>query len=243
MSHGGNCKKFEKMNIWNRFVNRIVYGGCLIILFAALIQGNSLYNSLGYRDKEWTAQKNSKVRVICLGDSITESSVSSVEQTYPEFLQTNLGEEYEVLNAGRGGDDSIRCLFRLENHLLSYSPDILVAMFGINDVSQDHNGLKDYPFTLYQNLQKLKTICAENKIKLIFVLENYFPENGKYPECFSNEDEYALKYRHYAESAKEIFPNFVNPALMSEDALDRVHPNENGNKKIAEAVSTLVFSL
>jgi len=83
------------------------------------------------------------LRVLCLGDSITQSythdgKLLPVEQTYEFILkgllsERFLGEHIEVINAGNGGFTSLQGLHYLENRLLEYKPDLVISWFGNND--------------------------------------------------------------------------------------------------------------
>jgi lysophospholipase L1-like esterase len=90
---------------------------------------------------------DSKVTVVaCLGDSITQGYRSSSGNTYPEALQTLLGNSFEVYNLGVGGttvgesdedgtwsSDLMYSKTSEFNEALAISPDIVVIMLGTND--------------------------------------------------------------------------------------------------------------
>lgn len=44
--------------------------------------------------------KKEKIRVVCMGDSITEGYGLKEQESYPYLLQQRLGKDYEVINAG-----------------------------------------------------------------------------------------------------------------------------------------------
>jgi len=84
-------------------------------------------------------------RIICLGDSVTQSHGRdgfplAVEQTYPYNLELLINNDYkkrkaEVINAGIGGYTSFQGVRYLKQELWKYQPDMLIVWFGINDDS------------------------------------------------------------------------------------------------------------
>lgn len=88
---------------------------------------------LGYLMGKPTLSRNLKL-LACLGDSNTE-------RKYPEFLQEELGNAYEVKNFGKGAGtiiDGTYFPYHKTNPYkaaLKFSPDVAVIMFGTNDAN------------------------------------------------------------------------------------------------------------
>ena len=91
-----------------------------------------------------------KIKVACIGDSITEGagSTDSITKSYPAILQTLLGPGYEVRNFGSGGAtladiDPARSYLKRGSFTssMSFDADILLIMLGTNDSN------KHYPAT------------------------------------------------------------------------------------------------
>ncbi len=86
-----------------------------------------------------TASAQERIRVACVGNSITEGSGLGSGNTYPEQLQALLGANFEVRNYGLGG----RTLLRKGDYpywnearyqeALVWQPDIVVIKLGTND--------------------------------------------------------------------------------------------------------------
>lgn len=72
-------------------------------------------------------------RVVCIGGSTTEMVWEKWWNTYPDWLQRFLGEEYEVINAGVSGWTTAEMLINLQLRLLEFKPDIAVIYAGFND--------------------------------------------------------------------------------------------------------------
>lgn len=101
--------------------------------------------------------------VVCWGDSITEG-MGMRDRSYPTILGELLGDDYKVINAGDGGEDTITIMARQGALKLFTENDIV---FGKSEESvaignQDNNGF----------------ITADNeKIKLTALLGNELPVN------------------------------------------------------------------
>jgi lysophospholipase L1-like esterase len=99
-------------------------------------------NSLGYRGREFTREKPPGVfRIVMLGDSVT-FGVPGDDCDYPAALQSlfdrNGGRRVEVINAAVEGYNSRDALQLLQAELLGYSPDLVTALIGWNDlIKQD----------------------------------------------------------------------------------------------------------
>ena len=83
-----------------------------------------------------------KVKVVCVGNSITAGYLLAPSQSYPSVLQTLMGIDYEVRNFGVSGTT-----FLLStgdswsywgsngelNQVVSYVPDKIIIVLGTND--------------------------------------------------------------------------------------------------------------
>ena len=84
----------------------------------------------------------SKVRIVCLGDSLTsghpfywaETGTGMVEASYPYQLSRRLKNQYEVINSGYGSDTTDRCLARFDRDVLRYFPQYCIFQCGTNDL-------------------------------------------------------------------------------------------------------------
>jgi lysophospholipase L1-like esterase len=87
------------------------------------------------RDEEW---KKSRLRVLCLGDSVTFGVALANDETFPARLERALVERLPpetapvVINAGVPGYSSVQGL-RLLDELAPLEPDVVVWWFGMND--------------------------------------------------------------------------------------------------------------
>ncbi|WP_299668371.1 GDSL-type esterase/lipase family protein [uncultured Polaribacter sp.] len=132
---GNNCKLIAVENVGHGFFNGDFFRKGF---------GNKYYNvttyqtdifleKLGYLEGKPTLSKN-LIQVSCVGDSNTEMK-------YPEFLQKELGKNYQVKNFGKGGatllDGTNHPYLKIDKYKnsLKFIPDIVLIMFGTNDAN------------------------------------------------------------------------------------------------------------
>src|SRR5262245_38510160 len=61
-------------------------------------------NSLGFRDREFSLEKNSRIRILALGDSFTYGWGVEIDRSWPKVLERRLsdaGISVEVANLGK----------------------------------------------------------------------------------------------------------------------------------------------
>jgi lysophospholipase L1-like esterase len=96
-------------------------------------------NSDGFRGKEFNF-KSDNYKIFILGGSTIFGHVSSSDDTtIPGFLEQKFrddGINVDVINAGIPSGYSRTELYYLENHLLKYSPDLIILYDGANDGTQ-----------------------------------------------------------------------------------------------------------
>ncbi len=114
-------------------------------------------NALGFRGPEIGRKKPSNtIRIIALGDSITDGYLVDNEDTYPVRLQEQLradGYRAEVINAARGGSTIDREYWILHQFCAGLSPDIVVLTFVGNDIYE--LGSRDVETLLHYNPEPL----------------------------------------------------------------------------------------
>lgn len=93
------------------------------------------FNSLGYRDYDWTAADlEGKTIVFAVGDSFTEGwGIEDPADRFPDRLQSMLGEEYAVINLGKGGSSTLHQTQAVMDYPLA-KPDIILWQYLLNDI-------------------------------------------------------------------------------------------------------------
>jgi len=114
------------------------------VLFWRLDPSFEEYNSIGFRDREISKEKN-VFRIICMGDSITFGWPNKTENTYPKVLEKLLNSQFsemkfEVFNAGVPGYTSHQGLVWLQKEIIKYNPAlslyIMVLMIEVVVIGQ-----------------------------------------------------------------------------------------------------------
>lgn len=100
-------------------------------------------NQWGFRrTKPMTVEPPPGVRrVVTLGDSQTWGAFVSADQTYSAFAEADLGDGWEVLNAGISGYRSLNVYRLLQLHILQFSPEIVLVDVAPEDCVRDDGPL------------------------------------------------------------------------------------------------------
>lgn len=141
------------------------------------------------KNKQADINGNKAVTIAFLGDSVTQgcfecylTSPESLETVYDykSAYSTRVKEilnflypavQINVINAGISGDFAASGLNRLERDVLTYSPDLVVVSYGLNDSCQG-GGAEAYGKTLGEIFKRISAAGAE----CIFLTQNYMCE-------------------------------------------------------------------
>ncbi len=92
------------------------------------------FNSLGYRDTEWTEQMVAgKIKVMVVGDSFVEGvGIENPRDRFSDRLAQKLGPDYAVFNLGKAGANTEAEIKAVTEY--PYRPDILILSYFVNDI-------------------------------------------------------------------------------------------------------------
>lgn len=184
-------------------------------------------------------EHNKPYSIVILGDSITEGYGLKKELAYPRLLEELFKKQFsrpvQILNAGISGSTSSTAIQRLK-WFLKNKPDMLIIALGAND------GLRGVPVsTLEKNLKGTIELAQENKIKVVLA-GMLLPPN--YGQAYRTEFENVFK-----KLSRLPGVTFV-PFLLKDVAGDKkrnqedgIHPNEEGQKIIAQNLYPLISEL
>jgi len=194
-----------------------------------------------------------KIRIACIGDSITYGSgIKDRNSKYPALLQKLLGDKYEVKNFGNPGRGIIKSskrgrgmrafIFQKEHKAaLEFKPHYVICNLGINDIDACRSG-KWNEFTP-DYIELIKTYKALSTKPKIFIWNKLAPlEKGH--RCFNWPEPFPMRL-HLNEVIKKtrVFeidmfsPMIARPGLFLKDA---IHPNAAGAKVIAEETARIL---
>ena len=194
--------------------------------------------------------KEEKIHIACVGDSITYGAGvlgHRRSQSYPAYLQENLGEKYQVLNYGLSGRtlmDEGDVPYRSEKlyqKSLDAKADIYLLMLGTND-AKDYQWDEDaYAKEIKNFVSAYQTAAPQAKIYLM-----------QPPRAFSTQKDGSIKYgiqdaviggRMYeiiADTADRMGVGYIDLYRLTKDHCewlpDGIHPNAEGNKAIADYI-------
>ena len=171
-----------------------------------------------------------------LGDSITAGHGLDRSEAYPALLQAKFdqaGLPREVVNAGVSGDTTAGGLRRIDWALGAKGADVLVIALGGND------GLRGIsPGETEKNLTGIiRKARQKNPAMKIILAGMRMPDNmgPEYTEAFQG------IFARVAAAEKTGLIPFLLEGVGGDDKLnqeDRIHPNAEGQRKIAETVWT-----
>lgn len=181
------------------------------------------------------AYQDSRPIIVTFGDSLTQG-VSG--KSYPAFLQDLLdksGYAYRIDNQGVSGDTTTDGAARIGN-VIAEKPALVVLEFGGND------GLRGVPVeSTKQNLDDMMQQLRQAKIPFVLagitLPPNYGPDYVKpftsiFPELAKK---YKVPFLPFL-----LIHEYNKPSLMQPDG---IHPNEQGNRFVAEDVFQLIRPL
>ena len=187
-----------------------------VLLFAA---------ALGYAA---TSAARKPVKILILGDSLTEGLGVGKEDAFPAILDSTLkawGFAYDVINGGSSGSTSASGVRRLKWYEKA-KPDIVLLALGSNDGLR---GVK--PEETRKNVEAAIDFCLRRKWDVMLAGLKVPPNYGaEYATAF------AKVYSDLAAKHKLPIVAFLLEGVAGESALnqaDGIHPNEKGHRRIA----------
>ncbi|MFT6619584.1 MAG: putative heme-binding domain-containing protein [Limisphaerales bacterium] len=191
-----------------------------------------------------------KIRVACVGDSITFGSTirDRNNNSYPAQLQGLLGDNYEVRNFGRGGATLLKQgnlpYWKTEQFkdATAFNPEIVVIKLGTNDSKPDNWKHADqFEADLVALIEHFEKLPATPRVHLGIpapVFETRWGINEK-----TVAGEIAPIIRKVSEERSMGRINFAT-ALEGNEAVfpDKIHPNAAGAKIMAKTVAFAIES-
>lgn len=193
-----------------------------------------------------TSFAQEKIRVACIGNSITEGAGIEETSRYPAQLQKLLGDAYDVRNYGLGGRTLLKKgdfpYWQEEKYkeALGWYPDVVIIKLGTND-SKPHNWIYSEEFinNYREFIQSFKTLPGKRKIFLCTPIPVFKDAWGITESVVKDEVIPMVNKVAKKEGVKVI--DLYNPLVGKDDlAPDGVHPNAVGATLIAEEVYKII---
>lgn len=172
------------------------------------------------------------IKVLFLGDSLTEGFGVPKEAAFPALVEAKLAKESKkkvhFTAAGIGGSTSASALSRMRWHLKT-KPDVVILALGGND------GLRGIAVAeMRKNLSATIQLARDNKVKVLLAGMKIPPNYGK-----QYTDEFEKTFADLARQYKVALIPFLLEGVGGDPKLnlpDGIHPNEAGHKIVAETV-------
>ena len=188
------------------------------------------------------------VKIVGFGDSITGVYYhTGGRRAWPEMLGVALQRVYpqaklEMINAGVSGGNTASGLARMAKDVLAHQPDLVVIMFGMNDV------VAHGPEVYEANLRTMVAKCRAINAQVLLCTPNWIaPNNGSRD---------LTKLTAYAEIVRKVAAELAVPltdcfavyeAAHARDVRewtklmsDGIHPNMRGHELFAESMAETI---
>ncbi|MCI5123521.1 MAG: hypothetical protein D3925_03360 [Candidatus Electrothrix sp. AR5] len=163
--------------------------------------------------------------IVCFGDSVTAGYKAT---PYPTNLQNMYGSsaDTQVVNAGKGGENTYNGVSRLGGVLTEYAPNYVVIMEGANDVM-----IGISPETTVFNLNNmLEQTLTAGAVPILSTITPNSSNSGYRPENY-NPGIITLA-QNGSTSLVDTYANVISD--WSNSTVDGIHPNESGSVSIAQ---------
>lgn len=197
---------------------------------------------IGFLFFSWCCLAQVKIKVACVGNSITEGANIDAGKRYPDQLQQLLGDSFIVRNYGIGG----RTLLRHGDYpywneakykgVLSWQPNIVVIVLGTNDSKPQNWNYKDEFIPDYEDfIQSFVHLASHPAIYVCYPIP-VFKDNYNIRQSVVK-GEVIPMVRKIAKSEPVHLINLYRP-MKAKAALvpDGVHPNADGAAIMAKTV-------
>ena len=208
-------------------------------IFVALPASASAQDSSPVKVESYAA----KIKLACVGDSITEGVGAGGGNSWPDQIRKLLGDKWDVKNFGVSGTtlmksgDSPYQKTGAFSGAKAFNPDVVVIMLGTNDTKPQNwkNFKNDFAADCKDMVAQFASLPSKPRIYVCY--PPYIAKGGNWG---INEPNTLEEIPVITEVAKALKLGVidVHEALKGKDALipDNVHPNAGGATLIAEAV-------
>lgn len=184
------------------------------------------------------------MKIICFGDSLTECGGTGGR--FSDILQDRF-PDHQLLNRGAGGESFLEALPRLQTDVLDAGPDVVLVELGAVDWWRDERPYTAWAEDLEQCVTRVQRAGATPVILGVF--GPYRTAAGAFADKSYGADARSEAYRRLeAEIAQRhrcpYLPNIQERIIDDRRCwLDSNHPNEYGNRAVADAIAPVLEAL
>ncbi|MBI2479474.1 MAG: hypothetical protein HYV60_12830, partial [Planctomycetia bacterium] len=216
----------------------------LVILWNAMIAAAA---DTSIEDVAQRLRNGLPTRIACFGDSITGAYYhTGGQRAWCDMLglalqKANPRANTEMFNAGISGHTTVNALARIANDVLAKQPDLVVVMFGMNDVTR-------VPLDQFrENIRTIASRCLDSDSAVVLCTPNSVYENPDRPNDRLAEFSQAIR-EVAAELNLPLVDCFTAWQQLREDDPERwmlmmsdtIHPNMNGHRQFAEQMTKMI---
>ncbi|GMW03050.1 MAG: hypothetical protein AMXMBFR84_41860 [Candidatus Hydrogenedentota bacterium] len=189
-------------------------------------------------------------KIIAYGDSISAGGDATslhlqFQERYAAYLRQRFPKvEITVENGATGGDSTVQGLARLEEKVLTRSPDLVLVGFGMNDHNVNGVPLDRFESNLISIVEQIRSRTAADVI-----LISTFPPNDDWKFGSHRMEDYAAATRKASESLKcayaDVYSAWVKlldrkePSSLLGNNIN--HPNDFGHWIYFEVLKNVEF--
>lgn len=224
---------------------------CMVCVSSINKTGNR-GNSSNTETTEEVTELEEKIKVACIGDSITYGyGVTNLHtDNYPDILQDLLGDDYYVANFGHSGacvnpeGDNPYINQNVYRQSMEFEADIIIFMLGTND-AKTVNWEDEYAF-MRNYLELIDSYCQgdrQPKVYIALCAEGYnnADPNNVYHIQPTRIDKIVETIRNtHIENAEIIDIHSLTEAHPEWFVKDGVHPSSDGARGIAELIAEVI---
>ena len=212
-----------------------------------------------------------KVRVACIGDSITwgYAMTNRVEECYPSQLQRLLGDGYDVRNFGDSGSGVYSQPKRSKSGWMphpwrlgrqaaaayAFKPDIVVSNLGINDASifmnefihgADGKSVTERGLFRREYVDLLRAFESEDGLPRIILWRRLGPVGKRHnlkgtPDAFVMSEDLERVAAAVGAETLDLYGPLLPYAETSDFAADGIHPEGGAQRVIAEITARQIL--
>ena len=188
-------------------------------------------------------KRGEKAIIVCAGDSITQQNYhTNGFLNYVGIIAEKIPNAC-IINAGVSGDTTDGFIKRFEEDVERFKPNLVTIMFGINDATKGEKYLSKFESNLYVITKSIKEIGSE----ILVLTQNPIMLNVNEESINTRASyvEYSKCIRDFVKQYEipfcDIFLSWqkhvqANPYKALGLMNDPIHPNERGQKFIAETL-------
>lgn len=186
-----------------------------------------------------------QVKIACVGDSITEGAGTEFwnKSSYPVVLDSLMGDNYFVMNCGRGGATMLKkadftywkCK-ELDN-VFFCQPDIITIKLGTNDSKDKNWNAINYEKDYQSLIDTFNTIKSNPKIYLCLPVPAFERRYG-INDTTILEQVIPIIHKLAEKNNLPVIDTYTGLQGYAGNFSDGIHPDEIGAAKIAEIIAS-----